>query len=102
MTKLNFNNERFNQLVQTLDNQATTAAVQANPELLPVSVQFSIIWREDKALRAQLGHILEGLMLLPEDSVALLMALGYQMGLEDAHTATDVAELEKMFGEKNA
>lgn len=105
--KINFTRERFeavsDEVVAEIGNE-----VGKNPKMLlkeadSIVAQFQTKINEPNFAQT-VTNIQVGFMLMPFDSVALLLAVGYKMGTDDAKAASEIAELENLFnrGEKDA
>lgn len=104
--KLEFNLDRFNSVLDKCVDEAG-AECKANPEMTlaqatALTAQFQNALLTEEFL-AVVKNIQMGFTFLPADSVALLLAAGYQMGLDDSKASGEVSELNKLFnlGEKN-
>lgn len=104
--KLEFNLDRFNSVLDKCVKEAE-AEVKANPGL-PLAEAKSLTAQFQNALLTEeffvpIKNIQTGFMFLPADSIALLLAAGYRMGLDDSKARSEVDELNKLFnqGEKN-
>lgn len=98
--KINFTLDRFDSVCDVVVAEVTKE-VGKNPQMLLKDAD-SIVAQFQTKLNAPdfaqtVKHIQLGFTLLPFDSVALLLAIGYKMGADDVKAAGEIAELEKLF-----
>lgn len=98
--KINFTLDRFDSVCDDVVAEMGKE-VEKNPQTLlneadSIVAQFQTKLREPNFAQT-VKNIQTGFMLLPVDSMALLLATGYKMGQEDAKSAGEIAELENLF-----
>lgn len=98
--KINFTLDRFDSVCDAVVAEIANE-VGKNPQML-LEEADSIVAQFQTKLNAPdfaqtVKNIQLGFMMLPYDSVALLLAVGYKMGTDDAKAAGEIAELENLY-----
>lgn len=96
---INLDFERIEKAIAQIDKDARAVAGE-NRQVTdsdPIATRLALKFHTDPQYRAALGKFALGMMLLPEECCAALIAVGYMMGQEDAKSASEIAELENLF-----
>lgn len=98
--KINFTLDRFDSVCDDVVIEVGKE-VKKNPQMLITEADSIIAQFQTKINEPNFAqtvkNIQTGFMLLPADSVSLLLAVGYKMGQEDAKSSGEIAELENLF-----
>lgn len=101
---INLDFERIEKALSQIDKDARATANEQRPvdDSDPIGLRLALKFHADPAYQAALGKFAMGMMILPQECCAALIAVGYMMGQEDAKSSGEIAELNRLFavGEK--
>lgn len=97
--KANIEHSRFEQVMKRLHEEAAMAANKTGPitDDEPLEFRLTAAFHKNNDFKKLLAQFTMGFMIMPQETVACLIALGYRMGAEDARAEMEVSELDNLF-----
>lgn len=97
--KANIEYSRVDQMMKRLHEEAAVAANKTGPitDDEPLEFRLTAAFHKNNDFKKLLMQFMLGFSIMPQETVACLIALGYQMGAEDARAEAEVSELDNLF-----